>query len=215
MQVYIAGIHHYDPLCKARLHNWLQNLLDIKVTLPAFVAVEWDEILFKQVKLQRPIIRKLAMSRWSQSTTEFLDALESTLAFDADTHTLLMPNIQTVWLENGRVHPNIMPEVVNNFAFRRFQVYENYIPVNATNFDNSLLYSMSINAWDESDIEGGHATNRDAKFAETIINHLAEKEETAWAIIVVGYYHGRQEPDWMAHRLTSAGVNCETTELRP
>ncbi|MBI4527199.1 MAG: hypothetical protein HY695_25685 [Deltaproteobacteria bacterium] len=49
MKLHIAGIEHFDPLCKGRLQAWLQELHKKYSCSPDFVAVEWDQHIFKQV----------------------------------------------------------------------------------------------------------------------------------------------------------------------
>ncbi len=212
MEIYIAGVNHFDPLCKSRLQGWLKSLLDTHATRPLFIAVEWDEDIFEKIKLQRPKVRTLAASRWAQTTPEFLDALELAIAFEADTHNSLMPEVETIWLDHGRTLP--FPNIIERYAIDRLGIYEVFIPENTISFDANLLKIMSVNAWKLSDEGEENATERDIKFAETIMNRCSPIE-TAWAIAIVGHKHTNRKDGVMAHRLESVGYNCEIVELRP
>lgn len=212
MQIYIAGICHFDPLCRARLETWLRGLLASHSTQPSFVAVEWAEEIFNQVKSQRPGLRSRAISNWKSSTTAYLDVLEASLAFEADTHNAIFPNCQTIWLDQGRDLP--YSDALKEYASERLKIYATYIPPATKNFDGDLLNIMSEKAWAESDKDRKGATDRDEKFAKIIIEHLSA-DTGAWAVVIVGINHARRDIDRMLYRLEAAGFVCEVAELRP
>src|SRR5258706_3158668 len=212
MQVFIAGVNHFDPLCRVRLENWLRALLSSQSTPPSVVAVEWDEAIFNKVKSQRANVRVLATSRWPQSTVEFLNALEATVAFEADTHIPLMPGIPTVWLDQGRALP--YSDAIEKYAPDRIRIYDSYIPAGTTTFDSSLLDTMSLEAWKQLDKGGASETDRDTIFADIITKHLGSEKST-WAIVIVGAKHASREIDQMAYRLEVAGDTFGNNQLRP
>ena len=55
MKLHIAGINHYDPLGRAALRKWLQELRDFHSNKPAFIAVGFDEHPFERIKGHRAV----------------------------------------------------------------------------------------------------------------------------------------------------------------
>jgi hypothetical protein len=212
MQIYIAGINHFDPLCKARLQTWLISLKSTQPTEPSFVAVEWDEGNFKKVRIQRGKVRALASAHWPESTIEFLDALEAAVAFEADTHNSIMPNVETVWLDRDR--SLAYAHAIEDYASDRIKIYESYIPSDSIAFDSTLLDILSQESWRRADKGNSSDVDRDTKFAHSIMRHL-RLEESTWAIAIVGARHAGRNNDRMVYILEASGFNCEITELRP
>ena len=212
MRVIVAAIAHFDPLCRGRLHAWLQILLRTQSSPPGFVAVEWDKDIFAAVKSQRPTVRQIAQSRWPQATPEFLDCLESAVAFEADTHASLAPEVDTLWLDHGRSLP--YSDAIDSYAVDRVEVYASYIPPAAVTFDSALLKVMSVEAWNRLGAiqEGG--TDRDPLFAQSIAKHPS-RSVAEWAVAIVGARHASRDDGYMVQRLEAEGFTCEVTNLRP
>lgn len=212
MQLSVAGIAHFDPLCRQRLRKWLKELLRRYANVPGFVAVEWDKEIFLKVKSQRPIARSLAESRWPSARSAFLDALAAAVAYEADTHLEIMPGVQTVWLDQGRSLPN--QDAVDAYAADRINLYAGCIPSTATHFDSALLQAMSRKSWNGLTPRVNGGTARDIHFAE-VITHHAKLSRSDWAVAIVGADHASRDTGYMVQRVEAAGTPCETNELRP
>jgi len=212
MRVKVAGIVHFDPLCRGRLYGWLQDLLRSHSSPPAFVAVEWDEQHFKEVKKQRPIIRSLAQSKWPNATDEFYNTLKLTAAFEADTHVSLLPNTQIIWLDQGQSLPNA--GAIINYSPTQIDIYKKCILPNTTEFDSVLLKTMSKKAWKIPEPPEKGGTDRDRLFADAIIKKSG-LEPSAWSIAVVGADHGSRDSGYMVALLEEAGITCDVTVLCP
>jgi hypothetical protein len=72
MHLHLAGINHYDSLGRQRLKRLLEELVVQEGSLPAFVAVEWDERIFEKVPAQHAEVRDLARA----ATQRLPDLLE-------------------------------------------------------------------------------------------------------------------------------------------
>ena len=103
--LWIAGINHQDVLGPEKLKKWLQKFSKVKINPPDFIAVEWDEGIFNQIKTQRHRIRKYAKAEWPEATSDFLDKIESSLAFEGDSHRDIFAGAETVWLNRGSNPP--------------------------------------------------------------------------------------------------------------
>lgn len=212
MQLFVAGIAHFDPLCRQRLQKWLKHLLRRYANAPGFVAVEWDKEIFLKVKSQRPIVRALAESRWPSGTPAFLDALAAAVAYEADTHLEIMPAVQTVWLDHDRSLP--YPHAVNTYAACRISIYSSFIPPTATRFNSALLQEMCRESWNRFAARDKGGNERDIRFTEAITHH-AKSSRSDWALAIVGANHASRDTGYMVQRVETAGIPCETNELRP
>ena len=212
MLIYVAAIAHFDPLCRPRLHDWLQLTARRHPTGPEFVAVEWDPSHFELVRAQRPIVRKLAEARWPAATTEFLDALAAAVAFEADTHTELLPSTPVIWLDEGRAQP--FEDAVATYAADRINVYASYLDRDEASFDRQTLKRMSQVAWTRLGRREPGGTDRDVRFATAISARAADASAKS-AAAIVGANHASRELGYMVQRLEDLGLMCEVTELRP
>lgn len=212
MRVKVAAIVHTDPLCRNRLYSWLRILLSNQSSHPAFVAVEWDEQHFKEVKKQRSKIRALAKSQWPLAANEFYNALESTAAFEADTHIEILPKVPIKWLDQGRTLPN--SNVIKDYAHTQIEIYKKCIPPNTTQFNSELLKIMSVKAWKLCDPKEKGELGRDIQFAQAIIKN-SDSNPFAWSIAVVGAVHASRDPGSMVALLEAAGIKCDVKELNP
>lgn len=178
---------------------------------PVFVGVEWDRGLFENVTFQRAELRRLARETWPRATLAFIDALVEGLAFEGDTHLEVFTDVQTLWLDQGRVLSD--PTVISNYARDRIRVYHSYLP-DVSSHNESTLLDMSREAWRRSSSRTPEATCRDEKFSAVIIRYL-EEHSGSWAIIIVGADHASQEPGCLLFTLKTKGITCIASELRP
>lgn len=126
MRLKIAGIVHNDVLGRERLLKWLQEAKTTEESPPAFIAVEYDEEIFRQIRVQRPVLRRLAAEAWSGAPSSVLKAIEESLVYEGDLHETVFPGIGTVWLDQGRTVND--PTCISQYAQDRINIYRSFIP---------------------------------------------------------------------------------------
>ena len=208
--LYIAGIQHFDPLCRDRLLNWLKKLEKSHDNPPLFIAVEWDENIFRKIAQQRPTLQHLAKKVWPQASLFFLEKLSEAMAFEADTHIESFPTVPTLWLENGRI---VSPEIIENYARDRLNVYRSFLSHEITGLNNDALQIMSKEAWNCSS-KPSKGNSRDIKFAKLISDHFNQLGN-CWAIAIVGANHVSTVSEYMRSILIEQGIKCDVTILNP
>ena len=208
--LYVAGIHHFDPLCRGRLLNWLKSLNKSHEHSPIFVAVEWDKDLFGKVVPQRPLLYRLAKKEWPQSSSFFLTILSEAMAFEGDTHIEVFPTVPILWLDSGR---NVTLEIIEDYAKDRLNVYKSFLPFGVAKLDDKALLIMSKEAWNRSN-KPTQGNSRDTKFAKSIYEHN-DQLRNCWAIAIVGTNHASSVQDYMVSILIGQGIKCDMTILKP
>jgi hypothetical protein len=218
MKLSIAAINHFDPLCRERLHQWLEAQSSAHNGPPDFIAVEYDQQFFGQIKSQRGWIREEAQKEWPEASDFFLDTLAESLAFEADTHEAVFPGIETLWLDQGNTG---IYKTGKEYATDRHNLInrgflKDNLPKNPTEFNSTVLHEMSREAWNRSDHSRGEMLNaaRDKDFTDLIQERLKSARHD-WAIIIFGADHAGLYPGNMRIRLEECGINCEVSELRP
>jgi hypothetical protein len=205
MKLYIAGVNHNDPLGRDKLNRWLRRLSTINSEPPAFIATEWDKNHFMKVKKQRKKFRQLLHDTWSSFSTEKLDILEHSLAYEGDTHIEVFPDAEMLWLDEGR---QVDESALDEYAEDRLGVMQSLAGGRLLSLDE-----FSEMAWKRTEDEKKFDDKgRDKKFTDLIFNKL-QKSKSDWAIVIVGYNHVRNEPGTMGYLLKEAQVTCETTSL--
>ena len=127
MELYIAGINHFDPLCREELIKWFKELSAIKDKPAAFIAVEYDADQFEQIKKQRNKFRELAQDEWPCLSSGELDILENSLAYEGDVHREVLPDAKILWLDQGR-QDNYSERIDHHYAEERLRLYKGYSP---------------------------------------------------------------------------------------
>lgn len=208
MKLYIAGICHFAPLGRNKLKQWIRQLAQDNDGPPAFVATEWDQTLFVQVKDQRGQFRQLAQKQWTAAGTDLLDVLEISLGYEADTHDEFFPNVEVLWLDQGR------NDDVSSYAKSRLNVYRSFLddeppPTNTA----EALEKLSQEAWRRAEQWHGSRTERDDKFTSLILDRIS-KDGGDWAIVIVGAAHAKYLEKSMRMLLDEQGYSCQVTILR-
>lgn len=208
MKLHIAGVNHFDPSCRSQLKLWLERLATDNDGPPAFVATEWDENIFAEVKRQRGRFRKVAQREWPNASSDLLDVLALSLGYEADTHTEIFPNVEVLWLDEGRQYNN-----VDTYAEGRLSVYKSLLRGEQLPTDSaSALSKLSSAARNNAPPPKGRRTARDGKFARLILKRIA-KGGGAWAIAVVGYNHASNNQGTMYSLLDAQKQLCKVTIL--
>lgn len=208
MKLHIAGVNHNDPLGRERLKKWLEKLSVINDKSPAFVAVEYDNNIFEQIKKQRKRFRQLLQNEWSFLSPVELDIVENSLAYDGDTHLEVFPNAEILWLDKNRNENDT--SWIDRYAEVQLNVYKQYSFNKKPLFLNWLSGDVCRNTPTAS-----QSTSRDQKFARLILKKVSRNKST-WAIAIVGSDHTKKDIQGsMRCLLENAGLTCEVTVLHP
>ena len=207
MRLEIAGINHFDPLGRGKLKLWIDKVSALYMTPPGFVAVEWDEKLFNEVKSQRAKFLVLARSEWPDAHPDLLETLQLSLAYEADTHAILYPNLAILWLDQGRQYS------VSDHAERHLALLKSFLSGKPMTSDTrEVLERLSRVAYEraQSPQEG---SQRDAAFACLVMEELKDLRETDWAIVIVGAGHASATLGTMRSLLERKGIDCSVSVL--
>ena len=205
----IAGINHFDPAGRQRLADWLA--LDAKkLGNPAFVATEWDKGIFARVKAQRGEFQYLINKQWPNLSPELQKVLTLSLAYEADTHIEVFPDVEVLWLDERRQAPE---DDVQKYPLYRFEMYKRWLGDKITERDDSvILAKMSERAIGEGGRPPSVGNERDAKFADSILRRVG-KGGGDWAVVIVGKFHALTYKGAMRHLLEEKEQICEVSPL--
>ena len=212
MRLRIAGIVHNDLMGRKRLLKWLREIRDLEEVPPVFVAVEYDEIIFGKIRAQRSMLLRLAAEAWQGSSQSVLKAIEDSFGYEGDLHEGVFPNIETVWLDQGRRVE--YPTIWSQYARDRLDIYKSFVSAEEKSLSNASLLTMSATAWERSSTCQPGSSDRDAKFAHVILDWL-QSESRGWAIVIVGSSHASEVEGSMVSRLKGEGIGCQVSQLRP
>lgn len=209
MELLIAGIEHSDPLGRTALADWIKWRRASQGSEPAFVAVEWDPEHFAIVRDQRPKLVDLARNVWPEAPMDFLLTLSRAMGFEADTHTTLLPDVPSVWLEEGR-HVDDRT-VLTMYAEDRLSNYRTMFSSRLNSFGLDQLEWMCEYVWKSIDCNKP-PTPRDKQFADTVLSHTSPQLD-GWAILVVGVCHSRPGYGFMRDMLDDLGFICQSSDV--
>ena len=206
MKIYMAGVNHFDPLCRENLIKWFTELVAINDNPPAFIAVEYDKDHFEQIKKQRKRFRRLIQNEWPYLSSDKVDILQNSLGYEGDAHLQVFPAVELLWLDEGRQVNN--KSIIINYAEDRLKIYAG---------SWSVSKPLSINQLSENirKIEAsGVSSDRDVEFARLIQQRIS-KGGGSWAIAVVGSSHASEKNQGsMRYLLEDAGLLCEVTDVQ-
>jgi len=198
----IAGINHFDPTMRSELIQWL-NSCSKRFGTPKFIAVEWDNEVFDGVRAERQQFRRLLAEAWQWISKSHLDTLTISLGYEADAHSDIYPDVEVLWLDQGRVYPK---DFVAKCAKNRLKQYEGFLQNWPTSTDNSnLLLRIRQRA---SNVPPPQADARDKKWTELIKARLCDPRDS-WAIAIVCSDHARAGCGSMRHLDEQMGFHCE------
>lgn len=208
MEFYFAGVIHNDVTHRKLLREWLENLSKDKTARPTFIAVEYDKELFQQIIEQRPHIRKRAEEKWPGLDGQVLDAIELSLGYEGDTHLEIFPDVDILWLNQGRENN------VSSFANLRLQTYQMFIgDTDPLGMDVSEVISiLSQRAKANSPPNKNFNRGRNKKW-HTLIRNRIEGKKDNWAIIVVGLSYTQSWDGNLRYLLENDGHDCLVTDL--
>jgi hypothetical protein len=208
MELFVAGIIHYDPLGRRRLRQWLSELLSQHNEPPSFVAVEWDSGHFGKIVAQRSRLADLVRAHWTAATEEFIQGLADAAGYEGDSHIPLLSDVETVWLDEGRV---VREEDIEEFAELRFAKYR-ALAKGLDRFDAKALEYMSNIAWKAAEPRNEDPDPRDDIFA----GRLFAKLNNRCGIAIMGVNHTTDSPPGSAvDLLMHSGITCHVTKITP
>jgi len=213
VDVVIGAVRHYDPLGRRRIVDLLQTQKQVYGSSPLFVAVEWEEKVFRAIETQRPHFRELISAAWPCQSEDFLDVMAASLAFDGDSHRDDESIGQTIWMDQQGTSPND-PKVLEYAEARleriRFLVGGDTLPddpFRALSTISEKLWTLPPDCVDLED-EG----QRDRTFWATLQPHL-NSSALGWGLVIVGQLHAEQCDIRLTGILKANGVNCCVTLL--
>jgi len=202
MTLFIAGINHFDPMARERVANWLCSLSERNGSPPSFIAVEFDEQLFRLLSAQRPQYRACIHRLWPSIPDSDLDHFEQSLGFEGDTHTECYYGTDVVWLDHGRALP---PGTIETHVWQRLQALKFFEARNSLMLPGIVSEQVQPYARAED-----FSPERSRIFAERILER-ARTQDWKWAIAITGASHASDRfENSMRRLLEKAGVNCET-----
>jgi hypothetical protein len=205
----IAGVNHFDPTGRQRLIDWLA-LCSKQFGKPAFVATEWDKAIFDRVKGQREEFQLLISNQWPTLSPGLLKALTLSLAYEADAHVEVFPDVEVLWLDEGRQAPD---NDIRNYARDRFEMYKRWLGDEILERDDSAtLARMSERATLEAGRPPNVGCERDAKFVDSILRRV-RRGGGDWTVVIVGKFHALAYNGSMRRLLEEREQICEVSLL--
>ena len=215
MKVYLAGVNHFNPLCRPAVEIWLAQMLAYLSQAPAFVAVESCEFALHCYQEQRPRYRQLAQGAWPRLSPEHLDVFALSLGYEGDAHQSVIPDAEVLWLEAGRRYT----ESVHTQAEARMRLYGRWREAGVIwGPASGLLAQIATMAGNltYNDVMPGQPNDRpqrDRAWAE-MIRRRCGGVASGWGVAIVGAMHLSSEPGYLFHFLEEAGVECEAVYLQ-
>lgn len=156
--ILLIGVNHNDPLGAFKVQNALQ-LAKEKKFAPECIAVEWSCDYAEVVIAQRGRFSALLLDRYPDITPTDLDTFMHSLAFEADAHTKIYPDLPVLWLDEGRT---VNPSVIEKYAEGRIAIIDSV--------DKYHHFSIEQVSYEVIQRPGSHSGifDRDDKFASII-----------------------------------------------
>lgn len=199
--LFIAGINHFDPLGRERLRAWLTELAAGQPTSPSFVAVEFDPRHLEALRAQRPVFRAAVHAEWPDLPASDLDQHARSLGYEGDTHAEVFPDVETLWLDQGRA---VEPGTVAQHALQRVRALRYLARHNALMLPG--VVSEQVQAHTRPEV---FSPERSRVFAERITARLGAGGGR-WAVAIVGASHASDRfRNSMRSLLEQAGVRCD------
>jgi hypothetical protein len=206
MLLRIAGINHFDPLGREKVQQWLANYAQEQPG-PSFIATEWDQVIFETVRGQRDRFRQLAAERWPEFSEDLLHTLTMSLGYEADSHTLSYPNLDVLWLDQGR---DANQDDIEHYAEDRVALYSTFIGDDRDRRNQEQVLTAMSTVADERAAGVGGIGDRDRQFAQRILRRATEN---GWAIGIVGRRHAADVDGSMRRLLEDGGQTWEVAVL--
>lgn len=201
MELFIAGVNHYDPMGRVRVAGWLRDLGERRESNPSFVAVEFDQGHFNALCRQRPQYREWIHRFWPGVPDDDLKLFELSLGYEGDTHQECFEGTEVVWLDEGR---EVEPDVLEQHARIRLLTLRYFEQRNSLMLPG--VVSEQVQGYTRPEV---FSPERSRRFADRILARL-EGGEGDWAVAITGASHASDRfENSMRSLLETAGVPCE------
>jgi hypothetical protein len=202
--IWIYGGVHNDPGSRQRFIEKLNK----QGTAPHFVAVEWEQSLFRELVARRSWIVEHLQSRWDFLTLEDCAELSSAFAWEGDAWAELFPDSDVLWLEHEYQEAHLLGKGSNARTFAEdyartalkwfsyqyprttYEKLSNLAPLPEPQTKKELVDRVSRVMWLEASDQWPHDFTRDARWANAICERSAGLEN-GWIGVVVGWAHAK------------------------
>lgn len=189
--------------------EWLKYLSLRKSIAPAFIAVEADAEVYRQLLLQREIFRKMLEKEFPNLQPDIKEKLALAIYYEADSHSIVFPDSKILWLDAERVFPS---NTITDYAKDRLAIYRRFL--NKGMALDKISEQMWNFDWTEQPTArlGDPDYERDDAFYKKI-KDVCDLKNDSWAIAIVGATHAADREHSMRQLLESCGINCHTAIL--
>lgn len=209
MIIYIAGINHFDPLCRIELKAYLECLRNENIEPPAFIAVEYGEDNFKKIEGHRPEFRKMLLKKWPDLNSNLLDIFTASLGYEGDVHKEVFPDAEILWLDERQDKE----DAIRNYAQSRLRIYHDFLKgIDICNGHETVLKKLRNEARNSAK-HGNFDKGRSSKFAKLIMKRIKKGISNKWAVVIVGSNHASEEQGTMRSILENYEYECIVTDL--
>ncbi len=177
IHVLLIGVNHNDPFGRHKVQQALE-LAKKMGFVPDSIAVEWKADYAASVIAQRGKFAELLQNCLLGISAADLNILKQSLAFEADAHIKMYPDLPIFWLDEGRIADS---SVIDEYATDRVNII-----CDASGADPFNMLSLSREV-----IRRGRTavmpSERDDKFTEIIVD--AVKAGYKYIACIVGVNH--------------------------
>ena len=118
IHVLLIGVNHNDPFGQLKVQQALE-LAKKNGFVPDSIAVEWKADYAASVMAQRGKFAGLLQNCLLGISAADLDMLKQSLAFEADAHVKMYPDLPVLWLDEGRIADS---SVIDEYATDRVNI---------------------------------------------------------------------------------------------
>jgi hypothetical protein len=217
MKLFIFGVYHSSPICRARYVSRVGALFHGSGPA-AFVAVEAAPGLFRSTILpQRERFRDLAMAdtTFTRHGTSFVETLTKYICFDADAHVQAygQHELSVVWLDQQRdyeINDQGCSQSLGRNYYIWFKDYLQRCPPSNSEDAFRCIHSEIARSVDRP-TTNDYKYRRDANWAKLISDHVQTLPSDRYALAAVGLDHTTQHPLSVVSLLQGTG-DCQTID---
>jgi hypothetical protein len=121
-EIIVIGIVHFDPLGHNKLLAVMKDISSANF-FPDSIAVEWDENTAKTLIESRNLFRAYMLEKDPELSEHYITAFSDALAYEADTHKEVFPDLAVLWLDEGRKIEEPMEYLKDRFAIHRYTLH--------------------------------------------------------------------------------------------
>jgi len=206
MEIIIFGISHFDPQSYKNLVKILRCQKSSRSDPPLFIATEWGQKAFEEIRNQRPQFREMIKNNWPQLSTnqQALDVIVKTLGFEGDCYTELFPSTKTIWLDNDR------DVSVSDYAVNRLSMYKGFLN---NKVPGDIIQDLHLEAARRIQTAQLDDTSRDKKWAENLAQQFVSSSN-GYGFAIVGRLHATNAiANNFFSALSERGFTCSWHDL--